>query len=356
MRRGFGSEGTIDRSGRGGLTGPKHFSVKKGTDTTVVVLDVAAAEVVRHRLYVRKNMGPNWANDLRSTCFHNDPGNPAHKAEAPRNCLSCNSALVYEKVDRKHFLYLTLIDRRKFTLDDGREFQDMKRVLELTPKQGDKFARWANAHGGLRGAVFKVYRSNSNQTDRHGDVWELVDYAHRITKQADVERGLLALFWKSPAVENLRKAAIEREGKDVTHQEVCRDLVSPYPFEEMYWKYDQADATKFVAVTERIFGKKGMGSNGTPAMPSEFDNQPDYSVPGTMATGSAPATSAAPPAAAPPAAAAPAAPDTPPWVADGPPSQPVAPPAQAAPPAAGPPAVPGPQAPAQDVPPFPPFL
>lgn len=330
LRRGFGGSGTISKQSFG--KGPRTFYMKQGEETTVVLLDDICTECVRHCMFLK---GDGKGNSLRETCFHFDPGNPAHKDDAPQHCLGCNAILRYDRIARKHFLYLTLIDERAFTIE-GKTFKDMKRLLELSKDDGDIFERRRKAEGGLVGAKFQVYRGKSQRSSKHGSEWKFLGFVYNKAGGEDVLTGLARYFWNSPAIPAIRENTQKHEGKAIDHQAATQKLVTPYNYEELMGTYDKASMAKFVAYYEAAVGARaavGAGGAGggyvAPPMPGGM------AAPATMPAGAAPQTYQAP-AAPPPQQqfSAPNAPHIPPreqqgYQAPPPPQQQQAAPAQA---------------------------
>lgn len=292
LRRGFGGSGTISKQSFG--KGPRTFYMKQGEETTVVLLDDICTECVRHCMFLK---GDGKGNSLRETCFHFDPGNPAHKDDAPQHCQGCNGMLRYDRIARKHFLYLTLIDERAFTIE-GKTYKDMKRLLELSKEDGDIFERRRKAEGGLVGAKFQVYRGKSQRSSKHGSEWKFLGFVYNKAGGEDVLTGLARYFWQSPAIPAIRENHQKLEGKALDHQGATHKLVTPYNYEELMGSHDKASMAKFVAYYEAAVGARaavGAGGGGggyvAPPMPGGM------AAPATMPAGAAPQTYQAPAAA-----------------------------------------------------------
>lgn len=305
LRRGWGQQGTINQSNLL-ASGPKTFWLPGGTETTVVLLDDQPVECVRHVQYLK---GDKKGNGMRLTCAGLDP--TQHPEQVPQLCVVCNAMLRADRIARKHFLYLTLIDERQFD-HNGTTYKDMKRLLELTPDAAELFIRRRQAAGTLIGARFKVYRSKSQRATRHGDDWTFLGFVWNQQQGEPPQQGLMRHFWKSPAIPNIRKNAQQRNNQPMDWQAAAQDLITPYPYEDLMGTYDQQKAIAFVAYHAQATGLTGLvGAAGTdmsgaamntaPSGGAQADSSgappfpgggqaPDYSTqaPATMPTGQAP--------------------------------------------------------------------
>lgn len=285
LHRGFGRSGTINKNDFG--KGPRTFYMKAGEETTVVLLDDAFVEVVRHCMFLK---GDPKGNGLRETCYHFDPTNSAHAEDAPQHCLGCNGMLRHDRIARKHFIYLSLIDERQFEYE-GKQYKDMKRLLELGREEGDVFERRRKSEGGLIGARFAVYRSRSQRSARHGSEWKFLGFVHNKQAGEDPKMGLMRYFWQSPGVPGMRESASKLEGKPIDHQEAVRRIIAPFDYEELMGTYNAQNMQRFVAYYEAATGTQGAASAGSggsyvaPPMPGGMTPPP------SMPAGMAPATS-----------------------------------------------------------------
>lgn len=338
LRRGFGGD-TI-QTGNILFSGPRTFWLKPGTETVICLCDDLPVECVCHVQYLK---GDAKGNGVRATCYGLDPAQ--FPEPMPRECLGCNAMLRHDRIARKHFLYLTAIDEHEFQGNDGKPRKDMKRLLELTPDQGDLFSRRRKAQGSLVGSRWRVYRSKGKTSDRHGDDWTFLGYVDEQHPHDPIEIRMKRHFWHSPAIPFLRQSAQQRDNRVMSHEDAVADLIAPYDYDAIMGKYDTKKMAAFVAYHEGAVGGGHQGSSpggySAPPMPG---SAPDYSVPPAMPTGQAPATPPPPP---PPPSSAPQAPPPPPQpqAPPPPPAQPQAPPVQQAPPSVPDPAQAGYQAP-----------
>jgi len=283
LRRGYG-EKTI--KGGDTLRGPKTFFLPNGTETVVTLVDDLPVEVVVHCQYLK---GDKKGNGMRVTCYGLDP--QQFPEPCPRECKGCEAMLRYDRIDRKHNLYLTLIDERAFTWE-GKHFKDMKRLLELSPDQADLFKRRREAQGSLVGSRWKVYRSKPKNSPRHGDDWNFIGFVDPEHPNDPIEMRMKRHFWQSPAIPNIRQNAQQRENKAMSHEEAAAQLVTPYDYEDLFGTFDPKKMEAFVAYHIAAVGDKastaasGGGSYQAPPMPQ---GGPSYAVP-AMPTGQAPAS------------------------------------------------------------------
>lgn len=324
VRRGW-SQNTIN-TGNALEQGPKTFWIPGGTETTVVLLDDEPCQCVRHVQYLK---GDKKANGMRATCAGMDP--VTDPDPVPQKCLMCNAMVRADRIARKHFYYLTIVDERQFEYN-GNSYKDMKRLLELTPDAVELFTRRRAAAGSLVGARFRVYRSQNQRAARHGDDWQFLGFVWNQAQNEPAQQGLMRHFWKSPAIPNIRKSAEQRKGPQgqaptpLSWQEAAQQLITPYDYNDIMGSYDPKVATAFVTYHAQATGQGAgaLGANmagdapGAPStggVPPFPGGAPDYSTqaPATMPTGAAPTQPSYATDQAPPLAGAPGTGDAPPW-------------------------------------------
>ena len=274
MRFGFG-EHAKNVHGYKANKGPKTFWMPPGTETTIVLLDDLPCELCRHQLYIK---GDKRAAGMRQTCAGSDPAD--YQNPVPRICVVCNAMLRNKVIGRKGYCYLTMVEEREFQWK-GKTYKDMKQLLELDPKSGDLWKRRRDAHGGLVGARFKVYRSQKQNSARYGDDWQFID-------KVDLVRH----FWYSPGAKAIVEAK-QKAGERIEHDEAVKLFVARYHYETMLDNYDADEALAFVeyagggATSTQQGGSGGgsqqSGSYGDVPPPPPSQGSPDYSVPSSQA-------------------------------------------------------------------------
>ena len=153
-QRGYGDGVTV--TGASSQRGPRTFWLPPGTETTVVVLDQDPVEIVRHVLFLK---GEKTAARMRQTCWGMQPR--THPDPCPRQCLVCNKSLsAPRQIGRKMLLCGTLIDERAFVWQ-GKNFKDMKMLLELPQDAADGWRQQKTALGQIQFRRFRVYRSKA---------------------------------------------------------------------------------------------------------------------------------------------------------------------------------------------------
>lgn len=287
LRRGYG-ESAAKVEGYKPNSGPRVFWLVPGQETTLVLLDDKPVEVARHQFYIK---GDRTAASMRQTCFGMDP--EEYSRPVPRQCAVCNAMLRHNNIGRKGYIYLTVIDERQFSYK-GKDYKDMKLLLELDAKEGELLKRKRDALGGLVGARFKVYRSKKHNSPRHGDDWQIADPA---SPKVDLVRH----FWYSPGAKAVLEAK-QKQGERCEHADAVSAFVKPYDYDKLMGTYDPAEAEAFVAYIDGGSGgaqhndggqSSGRGYNGgggdTPPPPPSSGSSPDYST-GSVPSGSVPNT------------------------------------------------------------------
>lgn len=275
--------------------GPRIFRRWYEEEGFVVLVDDRPCMCARHRIY-KKGMG-----NLRSTCVGANP--VEHPKPVPRKCPSCNAGLSDRSIEREGFAYLTLIDERQFQFK-GKSYQDMKSLLELDESDSKLFARKREAHEGLVGARFKVYRSEKRTSPPRGDSWIF-----------DKKVNLVTHFWYSPAIKALHESLKRRwsEGDPPVPDPNSPDgrkalvmmFIKPFDYEELIYKSDLEQMEQFLTragmgmTTATTSGGEasggGYGGNNVPPPPGGA--APDYSTGAAEAvpTGAVPSSAPPPP-------------------------------------------------------------
>jgi hypothetical protein len=247
-------------------TGPGMFMLKQTPPqnrTTIVVLDDDLVVVCRHKMFVR---GDKVAWKLRQTCAGADP--EKHPNPVPRICLACEAALHDQRIARDAFYYCTIINEEKFTGRDGRPYADMKQLLELNRASAQVFLAQKQANNGsLKLCRIAVYRSNAQNSARHGDSWtvkgKINPYEH---------------FAKSVGVERILKAAQER-GEKIDRKGAIKQLCTPFDYEELMGEYKAEAAEAFVMFLGGHGALAGAGEEAeAAAMPGASTDDADYAV------------------------------------------------------------------------------
>lgn len=279
LKRGWKT--SMNTQGYNTKRGPRLFWVPPGGETEVVLLDDLPVILNRHKMYIR---GDSVASQMRQTCAGMDPDE--FPRPCPKDCIVCNAMLRYRQIGRHAQAYLTVIDTRGFvSRKTGKQYKDMKYLLELDRTDKELFEKKREAHGGLSGAVFKVYRTDKKSSPRIGDSWIF---------QQKVDP--LNFFWESPAI----AAMIERRKEsnprlaysDAMWEEEARNLVAPYNYDELMGEYRPEEAELFVAY---LTGGQDYGSTAAvqassgPSRPASPPPRPRTSSPSySMAPGSVP--------------------------------------------------------------------
>jgi len=276
LQRGFGA-GMKESTGRGGASnGPRTFWVKPGEETTVVLLDDMPVVLYRHQLFLK---GDKDAAQMRLTCAE-----PYNEDGAPRVCLLCNAQSRHKQIGRKLYVYLTVVDERAFRTADGRDFKDMRNLLELDKAGAEIFEKRKAAHGSLVGLRFRVYRPTQQNSARYGQ-WEKVDKVD-----------LVHHFWYSPAIPKLIEASSRRGDRPLSHEQAVAQFITPFNYDEIMGGYKPADAERFLAYIEGVGGGSGHAQGGggyqpppppgggapPPPPAGAAPAQPNYAVPASQ--------------------------------------------------------------------------
>lgn len=269
LQRGYGDGVTV--TGASSQRGPRTFWLPGGGDTTVVMLDGDPVEIVRHQLFLK---GDKVAARMRQTCFGMNPRE--HPEPCPRQCLVCNKSLSSPRqIGRKMLLCSTLIDERAFVWQ-GKDFKDMKLLLELPQDAADGWRQQKAALGEIRFRRFRVYRSKAapgkpQTSARHGDKWYDLGSVDPVRH-----------FWNSPAIKALMDAA-SRRGEPIDHMTAVTRLVTPIAYETEIGVYKAAEAEAFVAYLEGRTGAAGprqaFNVPAGAAPPPPPSSQPSYGAP-----------------------------------------------------------------------------
>jgi hypothetical protein len=244
MRRGWEAARTAKETHRGGSNQERTFWIPPGTETTVVLLDDTPNICYRHQLFIK---GDKQAAGMRQTCADSDSDD-----DVPRTCLVCNAMIRHKQIGRKPFIYLSIIDERQYAYN-GKEYKDMKQLLELDKKGAEIFDKRKQAHGSLAGMRFRVYRSSAQNSPRYGDSWEKLDVVDPVTH-----------LWYSPAIPKIIEKSSRRGDRPISHEQAVGELISPYDYETIMGAYKPIEAERFVAYLqgEAAMQGGGQGSGG----------------------------------------------------------------------------------------------
>lgn len=150
---------------------PSRFFLKRGTNTSVIVLDDSPSFFRYEHNYMGE--GAKFKN-MFVECLSESEICPA--------CKALPDSRPY------YVMILTIIDLTPYVNAQNEEIPFNRKLLAIKSNQQEKFQRKVDAyiktHGTLRGAIIDIYRSNSETSPASGDDFEFVDFEDVDSKEA----------------------------------------------------------------------------------------------------------------------------------------------------------------------------